>query len=173
VSSYLDHAYAARRREYTLDVGYDAFTGALLSMIGRTDLRAVDGTGASSWADVRKQLASFVGPSDFSLFQTIDHGNLLSAFAGHTIRAATYVFGNALIAIEMTKHVPTAGLYVPLRLFVQELEPRRVKVVHDVPSDQLSQLGSPEVTAVAESLDTKVEKLIAGALARAKQSSAA
>ena len=85
-----------------------------------------------AWSDLQQRLAAFIGPSDFSLFQIIDHGNLLSAHAGRAIRAATYVFGNALIAIEMTRHVAAAGLYVPLRLFIEELAPVRVLVTDDV-----------------------------------------
>ncbi len=146
-------------------VDYEAFTAALLSQLGRTNLDAL--TPSLSWPEMQKRLATFVGPSGFSLFQTIDHGTALSALTGRAVRAVTYVFGNALIALEMTRHVAMCGLYVPLRLFVQELEPRRVQALHDVPSAALGQFGLPEVADVAASLDAKVEALIADAMTRA------
>jgi hypothetical protein len=37
-----------------------------------------------------------------------------------------YVFGHALIAVQMTTHGACAGLYLPLRLFVQEIAKNRV-----------------------------------------------
>jgi hypothetical protein len=54
---------------------------------------------------------------------------------GRRCEATTYVFGNALIAIEMTRHVARAALYVPLRLFVEAIADDRVRVTYDLPSD--------------------------------------
>jgi hypothetical protein len=42
----------------------------------------------------------------------------------------------------MTKHDPRVGLYVPLRLFVQELAPARVLATYDLPSAALGQFGA-------------------------------
>src|SRR5262245_10312068 len=54
------------------------------------------------------------GPLDFTLFQKLDHGAIVTALGGRHCGATTYVFDNALIAVEMTRHVPRGGLYVPL-----------------------------------------------------------
>ena len=95
---------------------------------------------------------------------------MLGAITGKPARATTYVFGNALIAVEMTRHDPRVGLYVPLRLFVQEIEARRVVVTYDLPSATLAQFRSSEVDAVARGLDEKVVRLMeeAAKLARSR-----
>ncbi len=111
----------------------------------------------------RERHGSLEGASGFVLFQRLDHGTLLTVLGGRPTRATTYVFGNALVAVEMTKHAPRVGLYVPLRLFVHELEPGRVAVTYDVPSRTIAQYASPEVDSVAQDLDAKVEQLVAAA----------
>jgi uncharacterized protein (DUF302 family) len=162
-SSIADHPYSATRREHTLDTSYADFTRRLESLLGAMDVDALREIATASPEDARKKLASFVGPAGFALFQKLDHGGLLTSLTGRRTCAATYVFGNALIAIEMTKHAPRAGLYVPLRLHVNEVEPGRVIVTYDIPSATMAQFGSAEVNAVAEELDAKVEELVADA----------
>lgn len=154
------HAYNATRLEYALDVSFERFTRRFESLIGKMDLVALRDIAGRPAEEVRQKLAAFVGPSDFTLFQKLDHGALLQVFANRPARATTYVFGNALIAIEMTKHVSSVGLYVPLRLFVEETAPEHVRVTYDFPSATLGQFGSTEVAAVARSLDAKVERLV-------------
>jgi uncharacterized protein (DUF302 family) len=78
-----------------------------------------------------------------------------------------YVFGNALIAVEMTKHDTRAGLYVPLSMIVQADGDRRVLVTYDLPSAAMAQLGNAAIDAIARSLDAKVERLLAAAAERA------
>jgi uncharacterized protein (DUF302 family) len=110
-----------------------------------------------------------VGPLDFTLFQKIDHGSVVASLYGKTARATTYVFGNALIAVEMTKHELRAGLYVPLRLFVEE-RAGRVCVTYDRPSSLIAPLGSTQADAIARELDAKVDRLLRETLARARPS---
>jgi uncharacterized protein (DUF302 family) len=157
--------YVATRRELVLDVGYDEFTHALEAALGTMDFERA--AKLRSTDEAAKLLASFVGASGFVLFQKIDHGGLLSLFTGRDVRASTYVFGNALIAIEMTRVEPRCGLYVPLRMFVESVGVRRVDVTYDVPSSLLDQFRSAEVTSVAETLDRKVEHMIDDAAKRA------
>ena len=118
----------------------------------------------------RAKLQTFVGPLDFSLFQKIDHGAILASLYGRRAHAMTYVFGNALIAVEMTKHDLRAGLYVPLRLFVAEAGDGGVRVTYDRPSSLIAFLGSLEASAVARELDGKVERLLNETFARAAAS---
>jgi uncharacterized protein (DUF302 family) len=160
-------SYGAVRREVVFDVGHAAFSTAFESLLGRTDVGAF---AATTPPDVlQKTLTSFVGPFDFSLFQKIDHGGLRTALAQKPTRATTYVFGNALIAVEMTSHEPRAGLYVPLRLFVQEIEAGRVLVTYDVPSASMAQFGMAAVDEVARSLDAKVQRLLDATVAHAQR----
>jgi len=164
----MDHvpSYTAVREEVVLEVGHDAFSVAFESLLGRTDVGAF--AAPMTPTAMQTTLRSFVGPLDFSLFQKIDHGGLRTALKGKPTRATTYVFGNALIAVEMTSYEPRAGLYVPLRLFVQEIESGRVLVTYDLPSASMSQFGVAEVDAVALSLDDKVRRLLDATVERAR-----
>lgn len=159
-------SYHAVRREVVFDVGHAAFSTAFESLLGRTDVGAF---AATTTPDVlQNTLTSFVGPLDFSLFQKIDHGGLRTALAGKPTRATTYVFGNALIAVQMTTHEPRVGLYVPLRLFVQEIDAGRVLVTYDVPSASMAQFAIAAVDEVARSLDDKLQRLLDATVAHAQ-----
>ena len=67
----------------------------------------------------------------------------------------------------MTKHDARAGLYVPLRLFVQEIAEGRVLITYDLPSALMAQFSSKEIDAVARGLDAKVERVLQEAAKRA------
>jgi len=165
--TFLDQPYAAIRREHTLAVAYESFTRAFESLLGVMDVDALRTIGELSPGKAREKLASFVGPLDFSLFQKIDHGTLRTVLTGQKMRATTFVFGNALIAVEMTKHAPIVGLYVPPRMYVRENGPSETIATYDRPSATVAQFASAEATSVAKSLDEKIERIIAEASALA------
>jgi len=166
-------AYEATRLELTFDVSHAEFTNALEALVGPIDLDLLKSLATQSPQAARAKLSSFVGPLDFTLFQKLDHGALLTAFTGQAVRATTYVFGNALIAVEMTKHDARVGLYVPLRLFVHQIGERRVSVTYDLPSATLAQFASPAVDVVARTLDSKVQRLLEETVKRAQAASVA
>jgi hypothetical protein len=116
-----ERTYQVTQIEMLLETSHANFTRAFESLLGRMPVEAFGDLPSLSPEAARERLASFVEPLDFSLFQRIDHGSIVTAFTGRRCGATTYVFGNALIAIEMTKHVARAGLYVPLRLFVEAM----------------------------------------------------
>jgi uncharacterized protein (DUF302 family) len=60
----------------------------------------------------------------------------------------------------MTRHVARAGLYVPLRLFVEAIDDDRVRITYDLPSSLMAEFGSPEVNNVARGLDEKVKRIL-------------
>jgi uncharacterized protein (DUF302 family) len=60
----------------------------------------------------------------------------------------------------MTRHVARAGLYVPLRLFVETIDGDRVRITYDLPSSLLAAFGSAEVNGVARGLDEKVKRIL-------------
>lgn len=152
--------YQATQIEVTFEISHADFTRSFESLIGRINLDAMGDLASLSPEATRVKLASFVSPLDFTLFQKIDHGALLTILTGRRSHAITYVFGNALIAFEMTKHDPRAGLYVPLRLFADEVADDGVRVTYDLPSSLMAHFGSSEVNAVARGLDAKVERLL-------------
>jgi uncharacterized protein (DUF302 family) len=157
----LEHPYTAIRRELRLSVPYADFTRAFESLLGRIDPGVIPALVKEGPEQARAKLASMVGLSGFALFQKIEHGLLLKSLGGRDTPATTYVFGNALIAVEMTKYEATVGLYVPPRLLVSPgSSPENVIVTYDLPSATMAQFHSPAIDAVAVSLDAKVEKLI-------------
>jgi hypothetical protein len=162
-----DRQYSAIRRQRTFSVAYEGFTRALEALLGTMDNEALSRLAGRSRAEAQAVLEGFVGPSGLALFQKLDHGALLTAFTGQATRALTYVLGNALIAIQMTRHVPMVGLYVPLRLYVREMAATTVLVTYDVPSATLAQFGVAAVDEVARGLDGKMEALLEHALATA------
>jgi uncharacterized protein (DUF302 family) len=160
--------YQATRRETTYEVSYPAFTKAFESLLGRMTVDASSDLVQVGAEAARAKLAAVVGPLDFTLFQKLDHGAVLTALTPTPASAMLYVFGNALIAVEMTKHDARAGLYVPLRMIVQQVAPQRVLVTYDLPSALMAQFGSPAIDAVARSLDQKVERLLEETVQRAR-----
>ena len=96
--------------ELIMDASHENFTPAFESLLGRMPADALSGLHSLSAQAAREKLASFVGPLDFTLFQKLDHGAIVTALVGRPCKATTYVFGNALIAVEMTRHVARAGL---------------------------------------------------------------
>ena len=146
--------------ELIMDASHANFTHAFESLLGRMPVDALSGLHSLSAQAAREKLASFVGPLDFTLFQKLDHGAIVTALVGRHCEATTYVFGNALIAVEMTRHVPRAGLYVPLRLFVEAIDGDRVRITYDLPSSLMVEFGSAEVNDVARGLDEKVKRIL-------------
>ncbi len=160
--------YQAIRHEHSIDVSFAAFAQAFEALLGRMDVQALVDLPRLDAEAARAKLAAVVGPLDFALFQKLDHGGILTALTAKPTRAMTYVFGNALIAVEMTKHDPRVGLYVPLRLYVQEVDARSIVVAYDAPSATMAQFRSPAIDEVARELDRKVERLLEATVQRAR-----
>jgi hypothetical protein len=147
-----------------LETSHANFTKAFESLLGRTSPDAMVQLRSLPPQAMRERLATFVGPLDFSLFDRIDHGALVTALTGHHCDAIMYIFGNALIAIQMSEHEVRAGLYVPLRLFAESIASDRVRITYDLPSSLMAPFGSADVNRVARDLDGKVERLLSAAL---------
>src|SRR5258708_6371080 len=103
-------AYEVSQVEFTVGVSYADFARAFESLLGRMDAQVLTDLPQMSARKARAKLQTFVGPLEFSLFQKIDHGAIVASLYGRHAEAMTYVFGNALIAVEMTKHDLRAGL---------------------------------------------------------------
>ena len=160
--------YPVTQVELHLDVSYQGFTHAFEALLGRMNAAVVGDLRSLSPEAARARLASFVGPLDFTLFHEIDHGAVLAGIYGRSAHAITYIFGNPLIAVEMTKHDARAGLYVPLRLFVEEVVEGKARLTYDLPSSLIAQFGSPDADTVARGLDAKVQRLLDATVARAR-----
>ena len=114
--------------------------------------------------DVRARIEAMAGSSGLMLFDTIDHGTILTIL-GEKQKAIQYVLGNPLIAIQMTQHNLAAGLYAPLRVLIYEDESGRTRLEYDKPSSLFSQFNDDRIASVASLLDQKVEELVVAAVA--------
>jgi uncharacterized protein (DUF302 family) len=146
----------------TVDKPFDAFRAAFEGQLGRFDPSAYEELAHGDPQAVRARLESMTGPSGFMLFRTSDHGALLR-LVGKPRKAMQYLLGNPLIAVEMTRHVIGAALYAPLRVLIYEAEGGATCVEYDLPSSLFGQFGDEHVDGVAESLDRRLEALVAGA----------
>jgi NADPH:quinone reductase-like Zn-dependent oxidoreductase len=164
----IDHTYEARRRERTVDASFESFCRAFESLLGVMDVGVLGTLGDATPEQAHARLSQFAGPSGFTLFQAIDQGALVSAVGVRPgAKALLYVFGNGLIAVKMIGHVSAGGLYVPPRLLVEARGERQVVVTWDVPSASMRQFGVPAIDAVAQDLDTKIDRLVDDAIERA------
>ncbi|AMV40141.1 DUF302 domain-containing protein [Planctomyces sp. SH-PL62] len=146
----------------TLDRPFDAFRTAFEGQLGRFDPIAYEALEHGDPKAARSKLESMTGPSGFMLFRTSDHGAVLR-LVGEPRKAIQYLLGNPLIAVEMTRHAIGAALYAPLRVLLYEDGEGKTCVEYDLPSSLFGQFGNEEVDRVAESLDRKLEALIAAA----------
>jgi uncharacterized protein (DUF302 family) len=113
--------------------------------------------------DAQARLEAMTGPSGFVLFRTTDHGWLLSLVGSTTQQAVQYVVGNPLIAVEMTRDNPAAGLYTPLRVLIYEAE-GKTRVEYGRPMSVLGQFSNERIGSVARMLNRKLEDVIATAV---------
>jgi uncharacterized protein (DUF302 family) len=142
---------------------FGAVTAALEARMGKFDQAVYEELRSGADPEtVRTRLEGMVGPSGFMIFRTSDHGALLR-LVGQTKKAAQYLLGNPLFAIQMTQHDIRAGLYAPLRILVYEDEGGKTCVEYDRPSSLFGQFGNASVTDVATMLDRKLEELVATA----------
>ena len=148
----------------TVDKPFDEFTAAFEGQLGRFEPSAYEEIERGDPEAVRARLETMTGPSGFMLFRTRNHGALLR-LVGKPRKAMQYLLGNPLIAIEMTRHAIGAALYAPLRVLIYEAESGKTSVEYDLPSSLFGQFGDEQVDRVAESLDRKLEALIAAATA--------
>jgi len=106
-------------------------------------------------AEFEDRVKQTLGPSGFTRFLTIDHGEWLR-IQGIGAKFMQYIIGNPLIAITMLRHNIEAGLDVPVRLAIFEDERGDTKLVYDTPSSLMGGLGNAELTTAARQLDAKL-----------------
>jgi uncharacterized protein (DUF302 family) len=114
----------------------------------------------ASWEQFTQEAEAYIGTSGLTLFFKGEHSFLLS-LVGKTSRATQYTIGNPLFATQMTRHMPEAALYAPLKLVVYEDEEGKTFVAYDDFVSLLAQYQREEITQVARVVEQKLEALIA------------
>lgn len=108
--------------------------------------------------DFEHRVREVLGPSGFTRFLTIDHGEWVSKQERPT-RFLMYTIGNPLIAITMMQHDIEAGLDVPVRLAIYEHPDGKTRLVFNKPSSLMSGLRNAAVQGAAQKLDAKMMAL--------------
>jgi len=147
-------------RHISLEVkaGFERFTQKFEESLGRFEPALLKGIGTDP-AAAEQRLKAAEGEEGLMFFNIQDHGALLNIY-GTPGKARQYVLGNPLIAATMTRHDIRAALYAPLRVLVYEAADHTTRVEFDQPSSLFGQFDNPEVTAVGQSLDSKLANLI-------------
>ena len=154
-------------RSVTIDGQFESFTKALEGILGHFP------EGVQRDIIERPQLAeqrlkSAEGAQELMIFFVFDHGAALN-MVGARRNAKQYLIGNPLTAIQMSQHDIRAALYAPLRVLVYEKTGGKTIVEYDQPSSLFGQFGREDVTHVATTLDTKLERVIAQAAELARR----
>jgi uncharacterized protein (DUF302 family) len=113
---------------------------------------------SSDQADFERRVGETLGPSGFTRFLTLDHGEWVT-LQGRPTRFIQYTIGNPMIAITMIEHAIEAGLDVPVRLAIYEHADGRTRLVFNKPSTLMSGLGGEALHAAALKLDAKMMAL--------------
>lgn len=108
--------------------------------------------------DFERRVRAVLGPSGFTRFLTIDHGEWVSK-QEHPTRFFMYTIGNPLIAITMMRHDIEAGLDVPVRVAIYEHSDGKTRFVFNKPSSLMSRLRNGAVQDAACKLDAKLMAL--------------
>jgi uncharacterized protein (DUF302 family) len=140
---------------------YETFISRFESHLGRHDISAYRDLLAdpNRAKDVEAILERQEGSSGLMLFNTYDHGALLS-IKGSPRKARQYVVGNPLYAARMTQHDVRAALYAPLRVLVYADDAGGARVEYDLPSSLFGQFENDRVNEVAAELDRKMSALV-------------
>jgi uncharacterized protein (DUF302 family) len=115
-----------------------------------------------------RRIKAAEGAQELMIFSVFDHGAALN-MVGARRNAKQYLIGNPLTAIQMSEHDIRAALYAPLRVLVYEQKAGQTIVEYDQPSSLFGQFGRGDVTHVALTLDTKLERVIAQAAELARR----
>lgn len=92
-------------------------------------------------------------------FAAWDHGALLRQM-GQKAEAVRFAIGHPLIAVRMTEHRISSGLYAPLSVLVTGNESGGATFEYDRPSTLFQQFDDASVLESARDLDNKLAALI-------------
>jgi uncharacterized protein (DUF302 family) len=146
---------------------FDRVLSNLRAQVGETTVDNIVAlsTEPGSREAFEKEVQKYVGTSGFMLFAQMDHGGWIRKF-GLKRRVIRWILGNPLIAITMMRHDLTVGLFAPVELLLTEHDDGTgCSVTYVRPSSLIAIGDNAELLKAAESLDQKMEALIASSVA--------
>jgi len=149
------------RLRFDSNKSFDEVLSALLADVGDKPLLLNEVVANSeSWDSFSKEIESRVGPSDFVLFATIDHGAWIKK-VGIRRKVVRLIIGNPTIAITMMRHDLTAGLFAPAELILIEEDDGRSSLTYIRPSSLMVVEPNDALLAAARQLDAKLQAFAA------------
>jgi len=149
------------RLRFDSNKSFDEVLSALLADVGDKPLLLNEVVANSeSWDSFSKEIESHVGPSDFVLFATIDHGAWIKK-VGIRRKVVRLIIGNPTIAITMMRHDLTAGLFAPVELILIEEDDGRSSLTYIRPSSLMVVEPNDALLAAARQLDAKLQAFAA------------
>ncbi|MEB4211641.1 DUF302 domain-containing protein [Mycobacterium sp. 94-17] len=146
------------RVRYDSTKSYDELRTTLFADIGEQPVPINDiATGTGDWKSYQDRVESYIGPSGFTLFGTVDHGAWIGK-AGIDRKALRVILGNPLIAITMLRHDVQAGLFAPVELLLAD-EGAGSSLTYVKPSSLMVVETNPELLSAAQQLDAKLAAL--------------
>jgi uncharacterized protein (DUF302 family) len=147
------------RLRFESNKSFDEVLSALLADVGDKPLLLNEVTANSeSWDSFSKEIESRVGPSDFVLFATIDHGAWIKK-VGIRRKVVRLIIGNPTIAITMLHHDLTAGLFAPVELILIEEHDGHCNLIYVRPSSLMVVEKNDALLNAANQLDAKLQAL--------------
>ena len=135
----------------------------LESRLGRLDDHIRQLLRESRTEELRAALQSAAGKDGLVIHYIGVHGDWL-ILKGKRENVTEYFTGNVLSAVEMTSVDKASGLYAPLRIVLYQNARGGSTIEYDKPSTQLRQFHSPQIDAVARSLDDRLSRLCTSVL---------
>jgi uncharacterized protein (DUF302 family) len=135
---------------------------ALKAAVGHPDMAefAKSAKGARTFADLEDVVRRGLGKTGLMMFMELDHGGILRKETGlDSPKIVRLLIGNPLIMKEMARHVPDAASYAPVTILLDE-RPDGVHLTYDKMASLLAPYGNEEALAVAQDLDSKIERLL-------------
>jgi uncharacterized protein (DUF302 family) len=132
------------------------------AQIGHPDMAAFrkNFSAAQNETDMEKVVDPVTKPNGIMEFTRFDLGEVLRKASGaSTPRILRIVAGNPLIMKEMVKHVPDAGSYAPVTIFIEE-RPDNVRISYDRMASYIAAYENSDALKVARDLDAKIERIL-------------
>jgi uncharacterized protein (DUF302 family) len=146
---------------------FETVVTALEASVGHPDMNQFTKAtkAASTFGELERIVQAGLGPTGLMMFTQFDLGAIMRKETGlDRPKSIRFVIGNPLIMKEMAKHVPDAGAYAPVTILVDE-RPDGVHLSYDRMASLLAPYGNSDALAVAQDLDTKIEKLLGASAA--------
>ncbi|WP_114970985.1 DUF302 domain-containing protein [Rhodoferax ferrireducens] len=146
------------------DKPYASVKKAIESRLGRLSDHVRELLRLGKIEEVRAALTLAAGDAGLAIHYVGPHGDWL-LLNGERKEATSYLIGNVLYAVQMTRVDLAAGLYAPLRVVLYASEDGGSVIEYDKPSTLFCQFGREEINTVAAILDQRLSAVLLQACA--------